>query len=323
MSFARYKHNPKGGPDGGDGGRGGSVILEVRGGLGTLLDFVYHPHNIAERGEHGKGNNKCGRYGEDLVLHVPMGTVVKDIRTGEILADLTEVGQRFIAAKGGRGGRGNPRFKSPTNQAPRIAEEGQGGEERWLQIELKLMAEVGLIGSPNAGKSTLLSRISSAHPKIADYPFTTLSPTVGVVKAGDFESFVASDIPGLIKGAHLGKGLGIRFLRHIERTQLLVHLVDMSQGTEGDPMQRFREINEELRCFSQALAEKEQIVVAAKMDLPGAEEHLRKFKELMDGEGLEVRVYLISSVTGLGLKELIYAIMSRLKMHGEMSVKAP
>jgi len=311
LSFARYKHNPKGGPDGGDGGNGGSVIIEAHRGMSTLLDLRYHTQNIAQRGEHGKGSNKTGRAGEDLVIRVPTGTVIKDAESGEILADLTEHGQQAVAARGGRGGRGNTRFKSSTNQAPRKVEEGEPGEERWLQIELKLMAEVGLIGCPNAGKSTLLARLSSAHPKIGNYPFTTLTPTVGVVKAGEFQSFVAADIPGLIKDAHLGKGLGMRFLRHIERTRLLVHLVDISERDESYPSRRFREINEELKCFSKALGEREQVVVATKMDLPIAEENFSKFKELMNMEGYEL--YPISSVTGRGLKELVYAIMDRLK----------
>jgi len=311
LSFARYRHNPKGGPDGGDGGNGGSVIIEAHRGISTLLDLRYHTRNIAQRGEHGKGNNKTGSTGEDLFIKVPRGTVIKDAESGEILADLTEHGQQVVAARGGRGGRGNTRFKSSTNQAPRKVEEGEPGEERWLQIELKLMAEVGLIGCPNAGKSTLLARLSSAHPKIGDYPFTTLTPTVGVVKAGEFQSFIAADIPGLIKDAHLGKGLGMRFLRHIERTRLLVHLVDISERDGSHPYRRFKEINEELRCFSKALGEKEQVVVATKMDLPVAEENFSKFKELMNKEGHEL--YPVSSVTGRGLKELIYAIMDRLK----------
>jgi GTP-binding protein len=318
VSFAHYKHNPKGGPDGGDGGKGGSVIIEARRNVSTLLDLRYHSQNLARRGLHGKGSDMSGADGDDLILPVPMGTVVKDAETGEILADLVEEGQRAVAARGGRGGRGNTRFKSSTNQAPRTAEDGGVGEERWLHLELKLMAEVGLVGCPNAGKSTLLSRISSAHPKIGDYPFTTLHPTVGVVKAGDFETFVAADIPGLIKNAHLGKGLGIRFLRHIERTALLLHLVDISQEAGGDPVQRFREINEELDSFSAALGEKEQIVAATKMDLPGAEGEFRKFKEFMDREGIQV--YPVSAVTGAGVERLVYAINDSLKTLRETNV---
>ncbi len=320
LSFAHYKQNPKGGPDGGDGGNGGSVIIEARSGMNTLLDLKYHTHNIAKRGEHGKGSNKTGRGAGDLIIGVPSGTVAKDTETGELLADLTEDGQQVVAARGGRGGRGNTRFKSSTNQAPRIAEDGEPGEEKWLHLELKLMAEVGLIGCPNAGKSTLLARISSAHPRIGDYPFTTLSPMVGVVKAGDFESFLAADIPGLIKDAHLGKGLGIRFLRHIERTELLVHLVDTSEGSEDDPLKRYHEINRELRRFSTALGGREQIVAATKIDLSRAGELLHEFQARMDDEGVEV--YPISSVTGEGLKELVYAIMSRLKRLRETRVEA-
>lgn len=311
LSFSHFKHNPRAGPDGGDGGNGGSIIMESSRGKNTLLDLRYSPHKIAKRGQHGKGKNQYGRTGDDLMIKVPVGTVVKDVETGQILADLTVEGQRVVIACGGRGGRGNTRFKSSTNQAPRTVEDGSEGEERWLQLELKLIADVGLIGYPNAGKSTLLSRISSAHPKIGDYPFTSLHPTVGVVQAGDFDTFVAADLPGLIKGAHLGKGLGVRFLRHIERTDLLVHLVDMSDEKVGDPLQRFHEINEELNSFSIALGEKEQIAVATKMDVSNGEERCLKLTESLKEEGIPV--FPISSVTGFGLDKLIYAIMSRLK----------
>lgn len=311
LSFSHFKHNPRAGPDGGDGGNGGSIIMESSRGKNTLLDLRYSPHKIAKRGQHGKGKNQYGRTGDDLMIKVPVGTVVKDVETGQILADLTVEGQRVVIACGGRGGRGNTRFKSSTNQAPRTVEDGSEGEERWLHLELKLIADVGLIGYPNAGKSTLLSRISSAHPKIGDYPFTSLHPTVGVVQAGDFDTFVAADLPGLIKGAHLGKGLGVRFLRHIERTDLLVHLVDMSEEKGGDPLQRFHEINDELNSFSIALGEKEQIAVATKMDVFNGEERCLKLEEGLKEEGIPV--FPISSVTGFGLNKLIYAIMSRLK----------
>ncbi|MBI2875789.1 MAG: GTPase ObgE, partial [Candidatus Tectomicrobia bacterium] len=228
LSFSRQRYQPRGGPNGGDGGQGGDVILQPSADLHTLLDFRYRPQNIARRGGHGSGNDRRGKDAPACILKVPVGTIVKDAESQEILGDLKQEGEPLVVARGGRGGWGNAHFKSSTNQAPRRVDEGKPGEERWLQLELKLMADVGLIGLPNAGKSTLLSRISAAHPKIAAYPFTTLAPKLGVVQLPDYRSFVVADIPGLIPGAHQGKGLGDRFLRHIERTRLLVHVVDLA-----------------------------------------------------------------------------------------------
>ncbi|HEY8497485.1 MAG TPA: GTPase ObgE [Limnochordales bacterium] len=311
VSFRREKYVPAGGPDGGDGGRGGDVILEVDEGLWTLMDFKYRVHYKAENGRNGEGGNRYGRDGADLVIKVPPGTAVKDEATGEYLADLTEPGQRVVVARGGRGGRGNAQFKTPVRQAPRFAEKGEPGEERWLILELRVIADVGLVGMPNAGKSTLLSRVSAARPKIAPYPFTTLTPNLGVVSLGTGQSFVVADIPGLVEGAHAGVGLGHDFLRHVERTRVLIHVVDVS-GLEGrDPVDDFRAINEELRLYRPELAEKPQLVAANKLDLEEARRNLGRFQA--EVESLGYRVFPISAATGEGLQELMYAAWEILK----------
>ncbi|HXX81085.1 MAG TPA: GTPase ObgE, partial [Thermodesulfovibrionales bacterium] len=267
VSFRREKYVPRGGPNGGDGGRGGHIILRADHELNTLLDLRYQRHYRAKRGQHGMGKDMHGRDGDDLIIPVPVGTVVKDEETGEILGDLDADEKEFIAAKGGKGGLGNAHFATPTRQAPTFAQPGQEGEEKTLIIELKLLADVGLIGLPNAGKSTLISVISAAKPKIADYPFTTLAPNLGVVKLENFRSFVIADIPGLIEGAHKGAGLGFQFLRHVERTSLLLHLIDISKMSSGDPVDNLTTINRELEFHSGTLMKKPQIVVATKLDV--------------------------------------------------------
>ncbi|ABB13865.1 MULTISPECIES: GTPase ObgE [Carboxydothermus] len=305
VSFRREKYVPNGGPDGGDGGRGGSVILVGDEGLNTLLDFRYKRHYKAPRGEHGKGSNRHGKAGENLYIRVPVGTVVKDEATGEILADITEHGQEVVVARGGRGGRGNAHFASPTHQAPKFAELGEPGEERWLLLELKLLADVGLVGYPNAGKSTLISRVSAARPKIADYPFTTLTPNLGVVEVGEGQSFVMADIPGLIEGAHAGVGLGHQFLRHVERTRVLLMVLDMS-GFEGrDPVDDFEVLLKELKLYNEQLLTKPLVIAANKMDTANAQENLEKLKQHIAGK---YEIYPISALTGEGLKPLIYRL---------------
>lgn len=305
VAFRREKYVPEGGPSGGDGGRGGQVIFVADEGLRTLVDFRYNRHYKAERGQHGQGKNMHGRSGQDMRVRIPVGTVIKDAETGEILADLVEHGQEVVVAKGGRGGRGNARFMSNTNKAPTIAEKGEPGEERTLLLELKLLADVGLVGFPNVGKSTIISRISAAKPKIADYHFTTLVPNLGVVELGDGESFVVADIPGLIEGAHTGAGLGHAFLRHTERTRLLLHVLDMA-GSEGrDPLEDFQIIQEELQKYSADLAQRPMMIVANKMDLTGAEENLERFQEAL---GDKYEIFPVSAATGEGLQEMVYAI---------------
>src|ERR1700693_1352347 len=265
LAFRREKFVPRGGPSGGDGGRGGDVYLVANEHQNTLLHLRYNPEHKAERGRHGEGSNRTGHEGHTVEVEVPVGTVVWDESTGERLFDFTEPGQRYLAARGGRGGKGNARFATSPHQVPTEHEPGKPGEERRLRLELKLLADVGLVGFPNAGKSTLISRISAAKPKIADYPFTTLEPNLGVVSAGD-ETFVVADIPGLIEGAHLGHGLGVQFLRHVERTRLLVHLVDVSEATGRDPVDDFQVVMAELASFSEELARKPMFVVASKID---------------------------------------------------------
>jgi GTP-binding protein len=303
VSFRREKYVPKGGPDGGDGGKGGDIVLEVDRNLGTLLDFRYRRHYAAEPGGHGRGSDQKGRDGSDCVIRVPHGTVVRLADSGAELADLIQSEQRFIAARGGRGGRGNARFKSPTRQAPRYAQPGESGETRWLALELKLLADVGLMGLPNAGKSTLLARISAARPKIAPYPFTTLVPQLGIVRLRDERSCVVADIPGLIEGAHEGKGLGHQFLRHIERTRLLLHLVDMTSPGKDAPLIHFETVNRELLAYASQLAEKPQVVVATKLDVPSAKQAWERFQSALAGRGF--RVYAISAVTGEGIGTLL------------------
>lgn len=284
VAYRREKYIPEGGPYGGDGGRGGNVILRVDEGLRTLVDFRYQRHYKAEKGENGGSKNMHGRNGEDLVIRVPMGTVVKDAESGEVLADLVEPGQETIIAKGGRGGRGNSRFATAQNKAPGFAEKGDPGEEHWLWLELKLIADVGLVGFPNVGKSTIISRVSAAKPKIADYHFTTLVPNLGVVRVGDRFSFVLADIPGLIEGAHTGAGLGHEFLRHTERTRLLIHVVDIS-GVEGrDPLEDYDAINRELELYNPKLARRKQLIAANKLDLPTAKANLERLQAKLGGQ---------------------------------------
>ena len=271
LAFRREKFVPRGGPSGGDGGRGGDVTLVSSEHYNTLLHFRFNPEHKAERGRHGEGSNRTGREGVSIDAPVPVGTVVYDAETGELLHDFTQAGDRFLVARGGKGGRGNARFATSTHQAPTEHEPGRPGQELRLRLVLKLLADVGLVGFPNAGKSTLISRISAAHPKIADYPFTTLEPNLGVVMLGDLRTFVVADIPGLIEGAHEGHGLGTRFLRHIERTKLLVHLVDVSEATGRDPVHDFEVVLSELASFSQEMAGKPMLVVATKID--AAQDH--------------------------------------------------
>ena len=315
VSFRREKFVPRGGPDGGDGGAGGSVHLEADPKLTTLLDFHYKRHYHAERGQHGEGGNRAGAGGDDLVLHVPLGTVATDRDSGELIGDLTVPGQRVLAIRGSRGGRGNARFSSSTNQAPRRADLGRPGPERWLHLELKLLADVGVIGFPNAGKSTLVSRVSAAKPKIADYPFTTLAPTLGIVRTPDGErSFVIADLPGLIPGASEGKGLGHQFLRHTERTRLLVHLLDLDPASGRDPLDDLRVINAELAAYSPELAARPQLVVANKADLvegdPAVAATLERIRRQCASSGQPLLV--ISAATGRGLPELLRAVAARL-----------
>ncbi|MCS7254806.1 MAG: GTPase ObgE [Armatimonadota bacterium] len=310
ISFRREKFVPRGGPDGGDGGRGGNVIIQADEGVRTLIDLQLKRHYRAPDGEHGQGSKRKGKDGDDLIIRVPVGTLVYDSESDELLADLNEHGMSVLVARGGIGGRGNAAFATPVRQAPKFAEHGDSGEVRRLRLELKLLADVGLIGYPNVGKSTLISRISSARPKIADYPFTTLVPNLGTVRVNHF-SFVVADIPGLIEGAHRGAGLGHNFLKHIERCRLLLHLLDMS-GSEGrDPLNDFKVVNEELRLFNPELAKRPQIVVANKLDLPGARERLEECKPLLEAMGYEV--FPISALTGEGIHTLIMRVVELLK----------
>jgi GTPase len=303
-AFRREKFVPRGGPSGGDGGRGGSVWIESSEDMNTLLHLKYQPEHRAERGGHGEGSNRTGREGEDVVIRVPVGTQIRDSETGELLFDFIESGMRWLAAKGGRGGFGNSHFATSTNRAPRYHQQGGEGEQKELLLELKLLADVGLVGYPNAGKSTLISTISAAKPKIADYPFTTLEPNLGVVKTSDYGSFVVADIPGLIEGAHTGAGLGVQFLRHIERTKLLLHLVDVSSFSGRDTVADYEVINQELLSYNPALASRPQIVVATKIDALDDPDRLERLKQ----RALEDRRNFcsISAVTGEGLKDLIH-----------------
>lgn len=310
VAYRQEKFMPRGGPSGGDGGRGGSVIIVADAKINTLVDLRYKKHYKAERGGDGGSNDKHGKNGEDLVLKVPAGTLVFRVDTGRLLADLTHDGQRCVAAKGGAGGRGNAAFASSTLQTPKFAEKGEPTDEISLRLELKLLADVGLIGYPSVGKSTLISKISAAKPKIADYPFTTLVPNLGVVKIAD-TSFVVADMPGLIEGAHEGAGLGHQFLRHIERTRLLVHLIDVSGFSGRDPMNDFDAINTELKAHSERLAALPQIVALNKTDLPESREIIDALKPDLESRGLEV--FEISSLTGAGIQPLLYRIAARLE----------
>ncbi len=311
VSFRREKYVPRGGPDGGDGGDGGSVWLEADPALTTLLDYHYKRHYHAERGQHGEGSNRHGASGGDLVLRVPLGTLVTDRETGERLGDLTAPGQRVRAIRGARGGRGNARFATSTNRAPRRADLGRPGPERWLHLELKLLADVGVIGFPNAGKSTLVSRLSAAKPRIADYPFTTLEPTLGIVRVDTERTFVIADLPGLIPGAALGKGLGHQFLRHTERTRLLLHMLDLDPQTGRDPIDDFHVINGELAAYSAELARRPQLVVANKSDLPEAAPRRDKIEQYCAANDL--RLFVISAATGAGLVDLVRGIATALE----------
>ncbi|MGB8952155.1 MAG: GTPase ObgE [Candidatus Aminicenantales bacterium] len=312
VSFRREWGVPKGGPNGGRGGDGGSIYLISDGGLSSLAYFRFHPINRAKNGAHGEGNNRQGRKGEDLILHVPVGTVVKDIGKGEVVFDFLRSGHQFLAAKGGRGGRGNASFATPTHQAPRESEKGRPGEEKEYSLELKLIADVGLVGFPNAGKSTLISKISAAKPLIADYPFTTLTPHLGVVDVDQTQSFVVADIPGLIEGAHLGHGLGIRFLKHVERTKLLAHIIDVSPYTQRDPVEDYYVVTRELKAFNPKMAKKHQFLVANKIDLLGEEKkRLHSLEKLARKEGLPF--FAISALKEKGLKPLVTALSAALE----------
>jgi len=309
-AFRREKFVPRGGPSGGDGGRGGSVWLESDEGLNTLLHLRYNPEHKAERGRHGEGSNRHGKDGEDVTVRVPVGTQVFEAGSSELLFDFTEPEQRYMAAKGGKGGWGNAHFATSTRRAPKFHYSGRPGVERELQLELKLIADVGLVGFPNAGKSTLISVISAAKPKIADYPFTTLEPNLGVVDMGNFKTFVVADIPGLIEGASEGAGLGDRFLRHVERTKIILHLVDVSSLSGRDPVEDYKIINRELKNYDEDLAKRPQIVVATKIDALDEPERLEALKKQAKKDRKEF--FAISSVTGEGVKQLVNALAVRL-----------
>jgi GTP-binding protein len=313
-AFRREKFVPRGGPSGGDGGRGGDVVLVADASLNTLLHLRYNPRHIANRGLHGEGSNRSGREGEDLIVRVPVGTQIFDADTGDLLHDLSYDGARWLAARGGRGGFGNAHFTSSTNRAPRYHQNGSKGEERELQLELKLLADVGLVGFPNAGKSTFISTVSAARPKIADYPFTTLEPHLGVVDAGDFRTFVIADVPGLIEGAHEGAGLGDRFLRHIERTKLLLHLVDVSSLPQQEPVVAYETVDRELASYNEDLATRPQFVVATKIDALDDPQRLQSLRERAEKDGKPF--FAISSATGAGVRELIHAVTAKLRELG-------
>lgn len=311
VSFRREKYVPHGGPNGGDGGKGGDIILLASEKIETLLDITSRVKHIADNGIHGKGSNKNGKDGKDIVLLLPRGTLIKDKESDRILKDMSTAGESIVIARGGKGGRGNKHFATATNRVPREAEDGQPGEARWLILELKLFADAGLIGMPNAGKSTLLSRISKARPKIADYPFTTLQPQLGVVEIENFRRFIVADIPGLIEGAHKGIGLGDEFLRHIERTKVLVHMLDVSVFPEKDPSEAYRIIRNELKQYNPKLTEKTEIVVANKMDLLDEETGAACIKELE--ENISHPVCPVSTITGKNLSSLIYLLSKTLQ----------
>ncbi len=303
VSFRREKFIPLGGPNGGDGGKGGDVLFEATAALSTLLELRCRPHLKAEKGKNGMGKDRHGAYGKDLKILVPVGTIVRDAESDELLADLTETGNPVVLLKGGRGGQGNARFASSTNKAPKFAQPGEPGEELWLRLELKLMADVGLLGFPSVGKSSLITRVSAARPKIADYPFTTLAPNLGVVPYKNYRSFVMADIPGLIEGAHAGAGLGHRFLKHVERTDILVHMLDISWMPERDPVREYEAINRELALFNPELGGKRQIIVINKIDLPEVRGNLPKVSPWFTERGL--KLIAISAMTGEGIPPLL------------------
>jgi GTP-binding protein len=311
VSFHREKYIAAGGPDGGDGGKGGDVIFVADEGVRTLVDFRYKRKYKAESGQNGGSSNCTGRNGSDLIIKVPAGTIIKDEETGRILADLVKPGQKAVIAKGGKGGKGNQHFATSTRQVPNFAKAGDAGESRWIILELKLLADVGLIGYPNVGKSTILSMVTAARPKIANYHFTTLNPNLGVVSLGEGNSFVMADIPGLIEGAHEGVGLGINFLKHVERTKLLLHVIDIAAVEGRDPVQDFEVINGELKEYNPALAEKPQIIALNKSDITGAEENAKRFMEIIGGRGY--KIFTISAATNKGLDELMRYIYEVLK----------
>jgi GTP-binding protein len=311
IAFRREKYVPRGGPSGGDGGKGGSVVLLTDGRLTTLIDYRYKHSYQAERGKDGGPNCMTGAGGADLVLNIPVGTQVYDADTGGLLADLVVEGQKAVVAQGGRGGWGNARFATPVRRTPRYAENGEPGEHRRLRLELKLLADVGIIGFPNVGKSTLIARVSAARPKIADYPFTTLVPNLGVVRVDERRSFVMADIPGLIEGAHAGAGLGDRFLRHVERTRMLVHMLDVSGLTGRDPADDFDVVNRELRLYNPELAGLPQVVALNKIDVSGARDHAEKLAPTFQSRGFQV--YLISAATGEGVPQLVYFLADELE----------
>jgi len=313
VSFRREKYIPRGGPDGGDGGKGGDIVLKTTSRKRTLYQFRFQKHFKAKNGAHGQGKQKTGKNGQDLVIELPPGTLVTDADTGQVITDLIKCGETVVPAIGGRGGQGNARFKTSTNRAPRFAQPGEPGETKTLKLELKLLADVGIIGLPNAGKSTLIAAVSSARPKIGNYPFTTLFPSLGVVQTGWAEPFVVADIPGLIKGAHKGTGLGIRFLRHIERTRILIHLIDVSAIDRDNPLTAYNTVNEELAMYNRKLTEKPQIVVLNKIDLPDVREAAKKFQTALK----EKQVILISALTGKGIENLNLKIIQLLDSTNE------
>ncbi|GKU81424.1 GTPase ObgE [Niallia sp. NCCP-28] len=318
VAFRREKYVPKGGPAGGDGGKGANVVFEVEEGLRTLMDFRYQRHFKAPRGEHGMSKNQHGRNSKDMVVKVPPGTIVSDANTKEVIADLTQHGQQAVIARGGRGGRGNSRFASPSNPAPELSENGEPGQEREVMLELKVLADVGLVGFPSVGKSTLLSVVSAAKPKIADYHFTTIAPNLGMVETEDGRSFVMADLPGLIEGAHSGIGLGHQFLRHIERTRVIVHVIDMAAIEGRDPYEDYLTINKELQEYNLRLMERPQIIVANKMDMPEAEENLKLFKEQLKED---YPIFPVSALTRLGLRDLLFAIADKIESTPEFPLE--
>lgn len=310
VSFRREKYVPRGGPNGGDGGRGGHIIFRATDELNTLIDLRYHREYRARRGQHGMGKKMHGKDGVDLIIPVPVGTIIRDADTKAVIIDLDQNRMEAVVAKGGRGGLGNAHFATPVRQAPRFAQPGEEGEEKRLVVELKLFADIGLMGLPNAGKSTLLSVITSARPKIAEYPFTTLAPVLGVVKMSDYRSFVVADIPGLIEGAHKGVGLGFQFLRHIERTALLLHLVDVSEAAQGDPVENFNTILRELELYNRALLDKTQAVAGTKTDIAGSGEKLGKLERHCKDHGIDF--FPVSAATGEGINQLISYLAQKL-----------
>lgn len=321
VAFRREKYVPEGGPAGGDGGKGGDVIFRVDEGLRTLMDFRYQRHFKAQKGEKGRNKSQHGANAENMVVRVPPGTVIINDDTQEVLADLTRHGQQIVVARGGRGGRGNIRFATPNNPAPELAEHGEEGEERWIVLELKVMADVGLVGFPSVGKSTLLSVVSSAKPKIGAYHFTTITPNLGVVEVGEGRSFVMADLPGLIEGAHEGVGLGHEFLRHVERTRLIIHVVDMA-GSEGrDPFEDWQKINGELRQYNADLEKRPQIVAANKMDMPEAVGNLEKFRKQVSEVRGDLEIMPISSLTRQGVQELLYRVADLLDQIPEPAIE--